>query len=659
VAPTTAVSPPALPWLRSARPLMMLGLGVLVLVAPWLGLGDYWSRQFILIAILALVVSGLNISLGYAGELALGQVALYAVGAYVAGYLAVSQGVTDILLCLLAAIGGAIVVGFVSGIPGLRLGGWSLAMVTFFLVIIIPNVLDLLSTQTGGALGLSGIPIPTIFGAQLVGDGFYVFVIAVTIIWFAIFRNLISSSHGDAFLVLKQSPILAATLGISVYRLKLLAYVVGAIPAGIAGVLFAFLSAYISPSSFAFALAFTILTASVVGGSQSIYGAIFGAAILQLGPERIASFQNYSLIVYGAFLVVAGLVFSDGIAGLIRSGLSQARRRGWLSGAAPIDTVGPLAVADAAVPTAVDEAAAVGPLAVATTVPTAVDETAAVIGDLAGEALTVTELRKDFGGVTAVDDVTLEAVPGQVTALIGPNGSGKTTLLNLVCGFYKPTSGSVRLGQVELGGLAPYRSARAGVARTFQTPLIPKGMRARAFVATGRYISHRVSMPASILRLPSFWRGSRNSDAEALRLLTLLGIAHVADSEVASLPLGTRRLVEVARALAAEPKVFLFDEVGSGLDEEDIQRLEEAIELIRRAGGTVVLVEHNFPLVLKIADRIHVLSQGSLIASGTPSEIQANRRVLEEYTGSSDTADTIEELERADAAPGLPPAEPR
>ena len=294
-----------MPWLRAARPLSMVGLGALVLVAPWLGLGAYWSRQFILIAILALVVSGLNISLGYAGELALGQVALYAVGAYVAGYLAVSHGVTDILLCLLAAMGGAVVVGFVSGIPGLRLGGWSLAMVTFFLVIIIPNVLDLLSSQTGGSLGLSGIPVPTIFGAQLVGDGFYAFVIAVTIIWFAVFRNLVTSSHGDAFLVLKQSPILAATLGISVYRLKLLAYVVGAIPAGIAGVLFAFLSSYISPSSFAFALAFTFLTASVVGGSQSVYGALFGAAVLQLGPERIASFQNYSLIVYGAFLVVA------------------------------------------------------------------------------------------------------------------------------------------------------------------------------------------------------------------------------------------------------------------------------------------------------------------------------------------------------------------
>jgi branched-chain amino acid transport system permease protein len=194
------------------------------------------------------------------------------------------------------------------------------------------------------------------------------------------------------------------------------------------------------------------------------------------------------------------------------------------------------------------------------------------------------------------------------------------------------------------------------VARTFQTPLIPKGMRARAFVATGRYVSHRVSMPASILRLPSFWRGSRDTDAEALRLLALLGIGHVADTEVTSLPLGTRRLVEVARALAAEPKVFLFDEVGSGLDEEDIHRLEEAIELIRRAGGTVVLVEHNFPLVLKIADRIHVLSQGALIASGTPAEIQSNRRVLEEYTGSSDSTETMEDLA---ATPRPPTVEPQ
>jgi branched-chain amino acid transport system permease protein len=181
-------------------------------------------------------------------------------------------------------------------------------------------------------------------------------------------------------------------------------------------------------------------------------------------------------------------------------------------------------------------------------------------------------------------------------------------------------------------------------------------MTTRAFVATGRYVSHRISVPAAALRLPAFHRGSRANDAEAMRLLRLLGVAGVADQEVTSLALGTRRMVEVARTLAAEPKVFLFDEVGSGLDVADLHRLEQAMALIRDAGGTVVLVEHNFPLVLKVADRIHVLSNGRLIASGTPAEIQADPRVLEEYAGRPMKGETLAQLEEAteDAGPLAP-----
>ncbi len=172
--------------------------------------------------------------------------------------------------------------------------------------------------------------------------------------------------------------------------------------------------------------------------------------------------------------------------------------------------------------------------------------------------------------------------------------------------------------------------------RTFQTPLIPKHMSTVAFVATGRYVTHRVGIAAAVLRLPVFRRGYAADNAEALKLLRWLGIDDVADRPVDSLALGTRRLVEVARALASGARVFLFDEVGSGLDESDLVVLERAIEKIRQAGGTVILVEHNFPLVLKLADRIHVLSQGTLIASGTSAQIQADRRVLAEYTGATD-----------------------
>ncbi len=596
---------------RFSRPLAVAAAIALVAGLPWLGLNNYWVLQASLVIILALVVSGLNTSLGYAGELAVSQVALYAVGAYVAGYLSVSQGVHDVLFCLLAAIGAVVVVGLVSGIPGLRLGGWSLAMVSFFLVLLIPSVLDLLRSQTGGAEGLPGIPVPTFFGLQLNGRDLYLFIVGVAALWFLGLRNLIRSPHGDAFLVMKQSPILAASVGISVYRLKLFAYVVGAIPAGVAGVLFAFLSGYISPSSFSLAFAFTILTASIVGGSQSVWGALFGAAVLQIGAVRIASFQGDALIVYGAFLVVAGLVFSEGAAGLLRTGWRKVQvRRGGPARPVPRPDVSP-AVAIAELPS------------------------------LGGERLAVEGIGKVFGGLRALDDVTLEAAPGQVTALIGPNGSGKTTLLNLVSGFYRPSAGRVLLGDARIDALAPYRTARAGVARTFQTPLVPKSMTTKAFVATGRYVARRAGVAAAVLRTPSFRRRVRANEDHARVILEGLGIGDLAEADVSSLPLGTRRLAEVARCLAAEPRVFLFDEVGSGLDEGDLDRLRSAVGLIRDAGGTVVLVEHNFPLVLALADRIHVLSNGALVASGTPQEIQADPRVLEEYTGAGQEAVTV------------------
>ncbi|MFI0369093.1 ATP-binding cassette domain-containing protein [Actinomadura sp. 1N219] len=599
--------------LRGGMPVAGVVATALVLFAPLLGLNDYWARTVLLIAILSLQVSGLNIVLGYAGELAVGQVFLYAVGAYVTGYLGVTHGITDVGLIMACAIACAIVVGLITGIPGLRLGGWSLAMLTFFLVLIIPNLVKVLESYTGGTNGLAP-PVPTLFGTALSRDALYMLIIAVTAVWFLIARNMILSRHGNAFLVLKQSPVLASSLGISVFRLKLLVYVTGAIPACLAGVMFAWLDGFIAPETFTFTLALSILAASIVGGSTSIYGALAGAAIVQMGQQSFNSFQEWQLIIYGVFLLVAGILLADGLTGLARKWLRWAARRFGFAGfmaAAPAPADGP----------------ASGPAK-------------ADVGALPGVRLRTEGLSKAFGGNRALREVSIDAEPGQVTALIGPNASGKTTLLNLVCGFYRPTAGAIRLGDRDLGGLRPYGIARAGIARTFQTPLIPSGMTTRDFVATGRYISHRVRVPSAVLRLPGFRRGYAADDAEAVRLLGLLGIADVAGQEVDSLPLGTRRLVEVARALAARPAVFLFDEVGSGLDEGDLAGLERAIGLIRDAGGTVVLVEHNFPLVLKLADRIHVLSQGGLLVSGTPAEIQADPRVLEEYTGSKAAGQT-------------------
>ena len=588
--------------------------GIVILVGPQLGLSINNQRQVILIAILTLLVSGLNLSLGYAGELALGQVAVYAAGAYASGYLG-AHGHTDILLQL--AVSGllAIVVGLVTGVPGLRLGSWSLAMTSFFLVLLIPDLVNLFSSQTGGALGLSGIQPATLLGTTITQPGCYVLVVAITLLWLAVMRNLVTSRHGPAFRVLRQSPILASSVGISVFRLKLTAYALGAVPAGLAGCLFANLDHYLSADSFGFSLAIAILAASVLGGSISVYGAVVGATILQLGPLESTSFQQYALVVYGAFLIVGGVLLAKGISGLCTLLWRKVER---------------------ALPAP----------------PASERSTAAVLDAIPGADLSIEGVSKAFGGVKAVDDVSLTASAGKVTAVIGPNGSGKTTLLNLICGYYRLDKGIIRIGGEALSaGEKPFRVARKGVARTFQTASIPTGITVAEAVRSGRYTTERSSMPSAVFRLPGYRRVRKHDVEEAETVLRQVGIDELAGQEAAALPMGTRRLLEVARALIRRPRVLLLDEAASGLDEDEVAQLETLIRQIRDAGGTVILVEHNFRLVLSLADEIHVLAQGKVIASGTPAEIEAHPRVLSEYLG-IEPADAVRLQESVIGQPG-------
>jgi branched-chain amino acid transport system permease protein len=252
---------------------------------------------------------------------------------------------------------------------------------------------------------------------------------------------------------------------------------------------------------------------------------------------------------------------------------------------------------------------------------------------LTGAPLLVDHVTKRFGTSTAVDEISVEAQPGRVTAVIGANGSGKTTLLNMISGFYPASSGSIRLGDVDLGPLPAYRRARRGVARTFQTPTIPGGLTVAQVIETARIADTRVGVLTTIFRLPKFYRVSRE-DAQAARdVLELIGLSHLAEVQASSLSLGTRRLLEVARALARRPSLVLLDEAASGLDADAVDELATAIRRIRDAGVAVVLIEHNFPLVLSLADTIYVLRRGKLIASGAPSEIEHNQDVIESYLG--------------------------
>lgn len=582
-------------------------VGALVAV-PWLGASGATIRLITLIAILSLVVSGLNLTLGYTGELALGQAAIYAAGAYATGFMATSV-LNDMAAGMVASIVAALVVGVVTGLPGLRLGGWSLAITSFFVVLLIPSVIDLFGDRLGGYEGLTGIPAPMLFGIKLNREAFYVVVILVAAAWFVVFRNIAVSRHGASLLTLKHSPILAAAVGTSPYRTKVTAYAIGAIPAGIAGCFVAYLDPYLSPLSFGLELTITILAACILGGPATVYGAIVGAAIMQIGPLRVTVFDRYALIAYGAFLIIGGLVLRNGLAGLLR----QVWHRVGAVLRRPPATLGHAADA----------------------VPGGEE---VQLHAVAGLPLTVRNVTKRFGGNLAVDDVSFEAAPGQITALVGPNGSGKTTIMNLISGYYTLDGGSIRLGAQTLSGLPAHRVAQCGVGRTFQTPLVPAGLTVAETVMSGRLGTHRVSMLATALRLPRHWRALTEERRVSGQILRALGLSRLADTPAAELALGTRRLLELGRAIAGGSSLVLLDEVASGLDEEDIEGLTRVLRKLRAAGITIVLVEHNFALVRSVADRIVVLAEGKVIADGSPEQVASDPVVVQTYLGQSGVA---------------------
>jgi branched-chain amino acid transport system permease protein len=599
---------------RATLVLPVIGALMLFLLPQWSGDNQYWINQVGQIAILTLVVSGVNLSFGYAGEVQFGQVFMFALGAYVTAILAI-HGLNDMLPLLLIAAAATFAAGAIVAMPALRLGGWALAIASFYLVIVIPDLTTILAKWTGGDVGLTGIPVPELFGSQLGTNALYELIIATTVVWVWAFRNLVTSRYGVIFRVLRESPVLAASLGFSEFRLKLTAYTLGSLPAGPAGCLFGFLLAFIAPNDFGLTLAIAVIAASVLGGVQSVYGAAVAAAILQLGPESSVSFQQYAPVAYGAFLIVAAVAFKAGLGGLGRNLAKRAATYIEGPSASAVGGGGVVSIGTA------DEAH---------------EDTASLHSPRsAGRRLVISGVTKSFDGVTALSDVSLTAEPGTVTALLGSNGSGKTTLLNIVCGFLKPEAGTVALGDAPLTGLPASRVARSGIGRTFQTPTIPHGVSVLDVVASGRYQTDPCGVLSSIFRLPRFWQSRKADRAQAARLLELVGLSQLAEHEATSLSLGTRRLVEVARALAGEPGLLLLDEPASGLSSAEVRLLGEIIRAVAASGTTVVLVEHNFRFVTSFAQTAHVLHVGQRIASGPAATIGDDPAVIDSYLGSS------------------------
>jgi branched-chain amino acid transport system ATP-binding protein len=249
--------------------------------------------------------------------------------------------------------------------------------------------------------------------------------------------------------------------------------------------------------------------------------------------------------------------------------------------------------------------------------------------------LRIERLSKVFGGVHAIDDLSFEIRPGTVHSIIGPNGAGKTTLLNLLTGIYRPTSGWIRFGDLDLTGRAPHQFAAAGIGRTFQNLQIFFNMSALENVMTGRHLRERCSTAASLLHTPTLLRTERESRGRALELLRFLGLEAYAERPADTMPYGALKRLEIARALASEPRVLLLDEPAAGLNHSEAREIDALIKRLAASGTTVVLVEHNMHLVMGVSDHILVLDYGRRLMEGSAQEVRNDPRVIEAYLGAS------------------------
>jgi ABC-type branched-subunit amino acid transport system ATPase component/ABC-type branched-subunit amino acid transport system permease subunit len=564
-------------WLAGDRATTGLGLSAIAGLSAGALLADGYTLFVIALVLLtATVCYGLNILLGLAGLVSLGHVAFYALGAYAAA-IALLAGWSFWLAWPLAGLIAA-ACGALLAIPALRARGPYLAMVTIAFAFIVEHGLTEWKGLTGGANGLAGIMPPSL-GSVMFSEREMAWLsaalAAAALLSFVAVRR---SRLGRWMVAARDAEDAAQSLGIRPVPVRGTAFALSAGFAGLAGAVFAPLMMFVSPGTFPFSQSILFLFAVVVGGAGSVLGPLVGAALVNVLPELLSGLAEYRLLIFGLLLLVVLWLAPHGMVGA----LARLRRQdpGRAASRRPFDL-------------------------------------RAFLGNGPRTSLNVAGIGIAFGGVRAAADVSFTAEPGRVTSLIGPNGAGKTTVLNMVCGFYRPDRGSVRLGQAELAGRSAATVARAGIARTYQTTQLFGSMSARENVA---------------LALPA---GSTDAGDLAEDLLALVGYEGPLEANAAGLPHVDRRLVEIARALAMRPAVLVLDEPAAGLMRAEKEALGDLLATIARAGIAVLLVEHDMGLVMGVSGHVVVLDAGQVIASGPPEAVGRDPRVITAYLGAA------------------------
>jgi branched-chain amino acid transport system permease protein len=566
--------------------LYALAAAVLVALAATVTTDGYVSNILMQAATYAIAVFGLSIVLGLCGQINLAQAAFFALGAY-----SVALGTVDynipFWLCLVGGMALALAAGAGLGLTTLRLGGHYLAMVTISFQQILTVVLTNAIRFTHGPDGVSSIPRPTGFNS---GQTFLALAVAILAISGYLVWRLADSRLGRAMRAIRDNELAASANGIDVFRTKLIAFALAALLGGLGGGLFAGGFSYISPDQFAFADSIVLLTMALLGGVSSPIGAAIGTGLLILIPEWLRflkSVPGLYLAVYGLAVILIVIFMPDGIWGYL-SKLVQARKRGPSKPSEPL-TLRP-----------VDSGAPM--------------------------ALEVRGLCKNFGGLKAVDGVDLRVRRGGAHALIGPNGSGKTTMLNVVTGLYRATAGVIFVDGVDVTMLPAHKRTVAGLARTFQNIRLFRSMTALENVVVGAERDGNALIEGG---RDALWRRARAA-------LDFVGLGNRANETIPSFSYGHQRLIEIARALAANPTVLLLDEPAAGLNMSEKKALHDLLGRIAAQGLTILLIDHDMTLIAGAARHVTVLNFGRRIADGDTADVLRQPDVAAAYLGVSE-----------------------